>query len=162
MKYNALLHTLPKEIKSFLAAFIIVLAVGYFTGISFVNHTDANTPHGIEENYLGNEDNPDAKVMKFKKGEREILTIVHTHILSIAFIFFLMGSILIFADLSKTFKFFLILEPFFSILLTFGGIYLIWAGVGWMKYVVMVSGILMTCIFSLAVIILLYQLLFKK
>jgi len=162
MKYNGLLLKLPLEIKFFLASFIIVLSVGYFTGISFLDHTRSDTPAGIQENYLGNEQNPDAIVMKFKKGKGEMLTIVHTHILSISFIFFLIGGILVFADLPKNLKFFLIIEPFFSIVATFGGIYLMWAGLEWMKYVVMVSGILMTLIFCVSVLILLYQLLFKN
>src|SRR5680860_1066098 len=162
MKYNGLLLKLPLEIKFFLASFIIVLSVGYFTGISFLDHTRSDTPAGIQENYLGNEQNPDAIVMKFKKGKGEMLTIVHTHILSISFIFFLIGGILVFADLPKNLKFFLIIEPFFSIVVTFGGIYLMWAGLEWMKYVVMVSGILMTLIFCVSVLILLYQLLFKN
>lgn len=162
MQYNGLLLTLPKEIRSFLAVFVIVLSVGYFTGLLFVGQTETTTPAGIEENYLGNEDDPDAKVMKFEKGEREMLTIIHTHVLSMSFIFFLLGGIMMFTQLPQKFKFFLILEPFFSIIATFGGIYFVWKGVEWMNYVVMISGVLMTLIYITSVLIVLYQLLFKK
>ena len=162
MQYNGLLLKLPKEIKSFLAVFVIVLSVGYFTGLLFVGQTETTTPSGIEENYLGNEDDPDAAVMKFEKGEREMLTIIHTHVLSMSFIFFLLGGIMVFTQLPQKFKFFLILEPFFSIIATFGGIYFVWKGVEWMTYVVMISGVLMTLIFITSVLIVLYQLLFKK
>ncbi len=162
MQYNGLLLTLPREIRSFLAVFVIVLSVGYFTGLLFVGQTETTTPAGIEENYLGNEDDLDAEVMKFKKGEREMLTIIHTHVLSMSLIFFLLGGIVLFAQLPKKLKFFLILEPFFSILATFGGIYFVWKGVEWVKYLVLVSGILMTAIFLASVSIVLYQLLFKK
>jgi hypothetical protein len=162
MQYNGLLLTLPREIRSFLAVFVVVLSVGYFTGLLFVGQTETTTPAGIEENYLGNEEDLDAAVMKFKKGEREMLTIIHTHILSMSFIFFLLGGIVLFTKLPKSLKFFLILEPFFSILATFGGIYFVWKGVAWVKYLVLVSGILMTAIFITSVVIVLYQLLFKK
>ncbi len=162
MQYNGLLLQLPREIKSFLAIFVMVLSVGYFTGLLFVGQTETTTPAGIEENYLGNEDDPDAAVMKFEKGEREMLTIIHTHILSISFIFFLLGTIMLFTSLPKKLKFFLIIEPFLSILLTFGGIYFVWKGISWVKYVVLISGILMTVIFIISVIIVLYQLLFMK
>ena len=162
MRYNGLLLSLPKEIKSFLAVFVVVLSVGYFTGLLFVGQTESTTPAGIEENYLGNEDDPDAEVMKFEKGEREMLTIIHTHVLSMSFIFFLLGGILVFAQLPRRLKFFLIIEPFFSILLTFGGIYFVWKGIEWVKYLVLVSGALMTICFATSAIILLYQLLFKK
>lgn len=162
MQYNGLLLTLPREIKSFLAIFVVVLSVGYFTGLLFVGQTETTTPAGIEENYLGNEDDPNAMVMKFEKGEREMLTIIHTHILSISFIFFLLGLILIFTRLPKKLKFFLIIEPFVSILLTFGGIYFVWKGISWVKYVVLISGFLMSFIFICSVAIVLYQLLFLK
>ncbi len=162
MQYNGLLLSLPKEIKYFLAVFVVVLSVGYITGLLFVGQTETTTPDGIEENYLGNEDDPDAAVMKFEKGEREMLTIIHTHILSMSFIFFLLGGILLFAQLPQKLKFFLILEPFFSIILTFGGIYFVWKGIEWVKYLVLISGILMTFCFVTSAVIVLYQLLFKK
>ena len=162
MQYNGLLLTLPKEVKYFLATFIVVLSVGYFTGLLFVNQPETTHPSGIEENYLGNEDDLDTDVMKFKKGEREMLTIIHTHILSMSFIFFLLGAIMLFTKLPTAFKMFLIIEPFFSVLLTFGGIYFMWIGVTWMKYIVMISGVLMTLIFTTSVLIAMYQLLIKK
>jgi hypothetical protein len=162
MRYNGLLLELPKEIRTFLAVFLVVLSVGYFTGLLFVGQTETTNPAGIEENYLGNEDEPDAEVMKFEKSEREMLTIIHTHVLSMSFIFFLLGGITLFTRLPKSLKFFLILEPFFSILFTFGGIYFVWKGVEWMKYIVFISGILMTLCFVASSGISLYQLLFKK
>jgi hypothetical protein len=162
MNYNGLILTLPKEIKMFLATFVIVLSIGYFTGLLFVNQTSTADPAGVEENYLGNEDDPDASEMKFRKGGREMLTIIHTHILSMSFIFFLLGIIMVFSSLPQKLKFFLIIEPFFSILATFGGIYFMWEGILWMKYIVVISGSLMTLIFTTSVLILLYQLLLKK
>ncbi|MGI9551375.1 MAG: hypothetical protein ACR2MT_09260, partial [Aurantibacter sp.] len=93
MHYNGLLLTFPKEIKLFIASFVIVLSIGFFTGLLFVSQTDSTHPAGMEENYLGNETDEDATVMKFKKSEREMLTIVHTHILSMSLIFFLLGGL---------------------------------------------------------------------
>ena len=45
------------------------------------------------ENYNGNEEVEEATVLKFKKGEREMLNILHIHILSIGFIFTFLGFI---------------------------------------------------------------------
>ncbi len=161
MQLHGLIHTFPKQIKLFIAAFILVLSIGYITGLMFVSETDSNSPNGIEENYLGNEDDEDAKVMKFEKSDREMLTTLHSHILSMSFIFFFLGSILAITSLPKRLKSFLMIEPFVSILLTFGGIYFLWKGVLWMKYVVMISGIVMTCVFIIASISILLQLLKK-
>ena len=55
----------------------------------------------------------------------------------------------------------LIIEPFISIVLTFGGIWMLWKEITWMKYIVMFSGILLTITFSLSVIIVIQQLLKK-
>jgi len=162
MKYNGLLLLFPKEIKIFIAAFVVILSIGFYTGLLFVNQTSTTTPIGVEENYLGNEEDEDAEVMKFHKGEREMLTIIHTHILSMSFIFFLLGGLVWLTKLPKKLKLFLTVEPFVSVILTFGGIYLLWSGILWMKYVVILSGILMTATFSVASLVVLYQLAFVK
>ena len=162
MKIHGLIHTFPKHIKMFIAAFVIVLSIGYVTGLMFVNETDATHPNGIEENYLGNENDEEAEVMKFQKSDREMLTTLHSHILSMSFIFFFLGSLVAITSLPRKIKSFLMIEPFFSIILTFGGIYLLWQGVLWMKYVVMLSGILMTTVFLVASFSVLFQLLKKE
>ena len=152
MQLNGLLQTFPTHVKLFIAAFVVVLTVGYVTGLTFVRQTDSDSPEGIEENYLGNEEVEEAEVMKFEKGAREMLTIIHTHILSISFIFFLLGGLVSMTSLPKKLKSFLMVEPFVSILLTFGGIWLLWMGYHWMKYIVMFSGILMTIVYFLGVL----------
>jgi hypothetical protein len=161
MNYNGLLSSFPKEIKIFIATFVVILSMGFFTGLLFVSQTSTTSPEGIVENYIGNEADEEANIMKFKKSEREMLTIVHTHILSMSFIFFLLGGLVWLTKLSKKLKLFLTVEPFASVLLTFGGIYFIWTGVLWMKYVVIFSGFLMTATFSISAILVLYQLTLK-
>ncbi|AVI51480.1 hypothetical protein C5O00_09975 [Pukyongia salina] len=158
MQIHGLIHTFPKYVKQFVAAFVIVLSIGYFTGLQFVRQTDSDHPAGIEENYLGNEEQEDVSVFKFKKGEREMLVILHTHVLSISFIFFLLGGLIAITSLPARLKAFLMIEPFISIVLTFGGIYLMWTGILWMKWVVMISGILMTLVFVFGAAAVLWQL----
>jgi len=162
MQYDGLLLNLPREIKWFLIAFVAVLSVGFYSGLLFVNETSSMEPNGIEENYLGNEQDTAATIMKFKKGEREMLTIVHTHILSMSMIFFLLGILVWLTKLPKELKIFLTIEPFLSVILTFGGIYLLWSGVLWFKYIVLFSGILMTLSYIVSSSIVLFQLLAKN
>ena len=90
MKLNGLIYTLPKELKLLIGTFIIVLSIGFYTGLLFVGETSSANPNGIEEQYLGNEtdDGEEAIVMKFKKSEKEMLTLVHSHLLSMSIIFF--------------------------------------------------------------------------
>ena len=162
MQLNGLLVTFPKEIKLLIGAFLIVLSIGFYTGLLFVGETSTTKPNGIEEQYLGNENDDNATVMKFKKSPKEMLTIVHTHILSMSFIFFLVGLILTTTKLNSKLKLFLVLEPFLSVLLTFGGIYFLWKGITWFKYIVIFSGFLMTATYTLSALIIFSQLIKKK
>ena len=162
MQVHGLIHQFPKEIKLVIIVFIVVLSIGFYGGLSFVNNTTSMSSTGVETHYLGNEADEDAEIMKFKKSEREILTIVHNHILSLSVIFFLLALILATTSINKKLKYFLMLEPFLSILLTFGGIYLLWKGVVWFKYIVIFSGSLMTVTFVISTLSILYQLLFSK
>ena len=123
MYLNGLIHTFPKELKLLIGVFIIVLSIGFFTGLLFVGKTSSANPNGIEEQYLGNESDEDAMVMKFKKSDQEMLILFHNHVLSMSIIFFLVGAILSVTQLNKKLKLLLMIEPFLSVLLTFGGIY---------------------------------------
>ena len=161
MKINGILFGFPKEIKLLIGAFIIVLSIGFYSGLLFVGETSSADPHGIEEQYLGNENDENATIMKFKKSDKEMLTLVHNHILSMSIIFFLIGLILSTTQLSKKLKLFLMIEPFISVILTFGGIYLLWKGIIWMKFIVMFSGTLMTLTFLVSTLIIIVQL-FRK
>ncbi|WP_296383239.1 hypothetical protein [Winogradskyella sp.] len=162
MVLNGRIESFPKELKLLIAAFIVVLSIGFYSGLLFVSETSSANPNGIEEQYLGNEADEDAKVMKFKKSEQEMLTLVHGHILSMSIIFFLVGLILSVTRLSNKLKMFLMIEPFISVVLTFGGIYLLWKGMLWTKYIIMFSGTLMTFTFVASTLIILYQLFQKK
>jgi len=162
MTSNLSIQNFSKQVKLLITFFLFVLSIGFFTGLSFVNKTSKMSPQGIQENYLGNENNEKATIMKFKKSKREILTIVHTHIISMAVVFFLLGLLLLTTNLNNSFKNFLIIEPFISIIATFGGIYFVWKGFVFIKYIVLISGVLMTLTYSVSVGILLKQLHFRK
>ncbi|CAM1333348.1 hypothetical protein [Tenacibaculum aestuariivivum] len=162
MQIHGVIHQFPKEIKLLIVAFICTLSIGFFGGISFVRDTTNSNPKGIEERYLGNENDEEASTMKFKKSSGEIKTLVHNHILSLSVIFFLFATIVATTSINKRLKLFLMIEPFVSIILTFGGIYLMWTGITWLKYIVMLSGLFMTLSFGVGVVVIISQLLKKS
>ena len=84
MVLKGLIYKFPKEIKLLIIAFVCTLSIGFYSGISFVRSTTNANPNGIEQRYLGNEDDENATKMMFKKSEGEILTTVHSHILSLS------------------------------------------------------------------------------
>ncbi len=154
------LSQLSKELKSLITAFVIVLSIGFYSGIRFVSETNSQTASGVYENYLGNEEDEDAEVFKFKKTQREMISIVHSHVISMALIFLSIGGLLSMVPFQKRLKYFIMIEPFVSIILTFGGIYLMWMGLEWMRYIVILSGILMTLCYTAAVLLILKQIFF--
>lgn len=147
MQLKGLIYGFSKQVKMLIGAFLVVLSIGFYGSIKFVNLNTGSTPQGIEENYLGNENDEDATVMKFKKSEREILTIIHNHMLSLSVIFLLLGFLVAMTNLPDKWQTYIMIEPFISVILTFGGIYFLWKGHLWCKYVIVVSGILMTLSF---------------
>ena len=162
MQIHGIISQFPKEVKGLIFAFIITLSIGFYSGIRFVNDTSKSNPQGIEERYLGNEENEEVTTMQFKKSKAEIMTLVHNHILSLSVIFFLLGGLVTTTGVNKKLKLFLMIEPFVSILFTFGGIYLMWSGIIWFKYIIMISGMLMTLTFLLSTFFILRALLIKK
>lgn len=161
MQLHRLIYGFPKAYKLTILSFVVMVNIGFFTGLFFIEETTNLNPTGIQEQYLGNEQDVNAVIMKFKKPQREIISIIHNHILSLSILFFFMSSLLAITGINKKVKSFLMIEPFISLFVTFGGIYLIWSGVLWFSYVVMLSGTLMTLSF-LAVSILIIKELFKK
>jgi len=155
------IHTWAKELKLLIGTFLVVLSIGFFSGLSFVGETSSFSSNGIQENYLGNENDETAEVMKFEKTDREMLSVIHTHILSMSMIFFLVALIVYHVEFSTAFKKILMIEPLVSVVTTFGGLYFLWKGVLWMKYIVIISGTLMTLSYTLS-ILLVFWALFKK
>lgn len=156
------IHNWAKELKLLVGTFIVVLSIGFYSGLSFVGETSSFSSNGIQENYLGNEDNEEAEEMKFKKTGRHMLSVVHSHILSMSMIFFLVAVLVFYVDFNSVLKKFLMIEPLVSVVTTFGGIYFLWKGLLWMKYIVMISGLLMTLSYSFSIILIFWGLTKKR
>mgnify|MGYP000221085371 CR=1 FL=1 len=157
MNFSGAIYQFPKEIKLMIIAFVCTLSIGFYSGISFVRSTTNANPKGIEQRYLGNEEDENATKMMFKKSEGEIMTTVHSHILSLSVVFFLIAIILSTTAINQKLKIFLMVEPFLSLVLTFGGIYFLWKEIHFMKYVIMFSGFLMTATYTASIYIILKQ-----
>lgn len=162
MKLDGLIYSLSNEIKMLIAIFLFVINMGFVSALMMVENTTNFSAIGVEENYLGNEADEHAVEMKFQKSETQVMGIIHSHILTMALLFFIIGLLVSITKLSHTFKVFLIVEPFISLIITFGGIYLLWKGMVWLKYLIIISGTLMTISFFLSSIIIGFQLFQKK
>lgn len=139
----------------------MVLSCGYFAGLGLTKMTTKFEAQGIVSHYNGNEADESAVDMKFKKSAYEILQIVHTHMISMAIIFLILALLVYGTAIPWWFKKILLFEPMCSVLCTFGGIYAIWLGFEGLRYIVMISGILMTCSYVCSVGVILYSLLLR-
>jgi|SRR5690554_7856329 len=158
----AYIPSLSKDLKILIGLFLIVLSIGFYLGLGFVNHTTENNPKGIIENYNGNDMDENADIMKFRKSKHEIYNILHTHFLSLSSIFFILGLLTFGVPMKPSLRKFLMIEPTLSVLMTFGGIYFLWIGIEWMVYLVIFSGVLMTASYTLAVTLILIALIKGK
>ena len=105
----------------------IVQLVGYTTSLLFVHHTTRMTPGGVASHYRGNATDSAASeaAMEFPKSYAEMLTITHTHLLSMAVIFVLSGLALALCERpSEAWRRALIVEPFVALLVSFSAMWL--------------------------------------
>tara|TARA_B100000497_G_scaffold125775_2_gene162998 strand:- start:824 stop:1312 length:489 start_codon:yes stop_codon:yes gene_type:complete len=156
------LHQLPKSLRISLSVFLLTLSFGYFSGLDLLKHTTDYKTEGIQENVLGNEFDEEAEELHFKMSERELQGIIHSHVITISMLFALLSFMVYFTSLPLYFKSFLMIEPNVSLVVTFGGLWLMWLGHTWIKYVIMISGILMHLSMIMLIVTLLWQLLIKK
>jgi hypothetical protein len=104
----------------------IVQLVGYTTSLIFIWHTTRLVPGGVATRYRGAPvDTAANAAMQFPKSFSEMLTITHTHLLSMAVIFVLTGiGIALCTRPSLNWRRFLIVEPFVALLLSFTAMWL--------------------------------------
>jgi hypothetical protein len=105
----------------------IVQLVGYTTSLVFVWHTTRMAPHGVATRYRGAPVDTAATTepMQFPKSFAEMLTITHTHLLSMAVIFVFTGiGVALCTRPAPRWRRFLIAEPFVALLVSFSAMWL--------------------------------------
>tara|TARA_B100000131_G_scaffold321768_1_gene373633 strand:+ start:82 stop:597 length:516 start_codon:yes stop_codon:yes gene_type:complete len=162
------LYQLNKNIKALCISFLIVLSIGVTMGMIYIYLTTSMTIDGTEVRYAG--DNipenfdPDIDVLEnHPKSILELVSHAHSHIISFAFIFFL--TALIFEKTSiitGKWKRALMIEAFISIILTFGGFFLIRFIDRSFSYLVITSSTIMYLSFYIMIGVCLYELIFVK
>lgn len=159
---NFQLFSLPRLLKISISIFLFVLAFGYFSSFDLLRHTTDLNSQGVEENVLGNELDENANELRFKMSERELHGIIHSHVITLSLLFIFLQVIFYFSSAPKFLKSLLMIEPILSIITTFGGLWLLWLGHVWVKYLIMISGTLMHSSLIIMIVILLYDLLIRK
>jgi hypothetical protein len=116
-------RTLSEPIRALGRWITIVQLVGYTTSLVYVWQTTRLVPSGIAGHYRGAESSEGA--MQFPKSFSEMLTITHTHLLSMAAIFaFSGGALALCESVSPRWRRYLIVEPFVALLVSFTAMWL--------------------------------------
>jgi len=157
---NSKLPELEKNTKSIILSYLIVLGIGMTFGLSYVYLTSEMQPSGMVERYLGNNDEWKPKLAKTLM---DLVSHAHDHITMFSIVFLSLS--LIFnqtSTINGSWKRFLIIEPFFSILITFTGFFALRYISSNFAYIIMLSSGLMYIAFYIMLFVCLYELIFIK
>ena len=160
MRNSIKLKDLDKNTKHLLSIFLITMGIGIFTGLYFVYLTTNMTPAGTMEQYRGSVIlNENDIPYKFEKTIESMVMTTHDHVNMFAIISFLLGFVFYFNSVvSNKLKFFLLIEPYFSILITFSSMWLMRFYHPFFVYIMMISASLMYSIWYIMIFISLYEL----
>ncbi len=152
------LRTLDKNLKKILIYYLITLGIGFSLGVLYVYLNSEFSSLGMIEQYVGNNDEWEPKL---PKTLQDLASHTHEHITMFAIIFLSLALIFSYNNTIKGFlKRFLMLEPFVSIIITFGGFFIIrYISINF-SYIIIISSILMYLCFYVMLIISLYELIF--
>ncbi len=160
------LINLDRTLRHFLAAFIFLLMIATLTGLAFIYQTTQFSKSGVTERYNGSSiDETDELSIpeNYPKPLSELLLNTHNHLFAFAFIFLCIGFIFYFNSIISGFwKYFLLVEPFLSVLLTFSGIWAMRFIHPHFVFVVFVAAFLTYGALFVMGAILFYELLFKN
>jgi hypothetical protein len=111
---------IPETVRTVARWITIIQLVGYTTSLLFVHRTTGMTPGGVAERYRGADAEVGDAAMQFPKSLAEMLTITHTHLLSMAVIFVFSGlGLALCSRPSERWRKALIAEPFVALLVSF-------------------------------------------
>jgi hypothetical protein len=116
---------LPEPVRAVGRWITIIQLVGYTTSLVFVHHTTGMTPGGVAARYRGADAGGAEDAMQFPKSFAEMLTVTHTHLLSMAAIFVFSGlALALCVRPSERWRRALIVEPFVALLVSFSAMWL--------------------------------------
>ena len=158
------LYELPNKLKLLCFLTVFNLTVGVGIGLYYVGYTTQYSSIGTSEHFAGSKVSDDFDIPdKYPKPISELLNTTHTHVISMTFIFLIIGGIFYFNSIiTGSMKTILIIEPFISIIVTFGGIWLVRFIHPGFSYLVILSGILMYLSFIIMASTIFYELSIKS
>ena len=152
------INYLDTNLRKLLIYYLFTIGIGFSLGVLYVYLNSEFSNTGMVEQYVGNNDEWEPKLPKTLK---DLISHTHEHITMFSIIFLSIGVIFSYNSVIKGFwKSFLILEPFISIIITFGGFFIIRYITTTFSYVIIISSFLMYICFYIMLFVCLYELIF--
>ena len=152
------LKTIDKNLKKLLIYYLVTLGTGFSLGVLYIYLNSEFSSSGMIDQYLGNNDE---WAPKLPKTLQDLVSHTHEHITMFAIIFLSLALIFLYNNTIKGFwKRFLMLEPFVSIVITFGGFFVIRYITTSFSYVIIISSLMMYICFYIMLFVCLYELIF--
>jgi hypothetical protein len=141
-------NSLPETVRAVGRWITIVQLVGYTTSLVFIRHTTGMSPAGVATRYRGSDPDAAEGSMQFAKSFSEMLTVIHTHLFSMAAIFVFSGlALALCARPSERWRRILIVEPFVALLVSFSAMWLMRYADGRFSWLLAASSALMAITF---------------
>jgi len=138
------LSNIEPVLRKFILFYVLTMSVGVLLGLSFLFQHTSFTPEQTKEHIRGSvfqEDEIPVNNIKYEKSVNELLMTTHNHIIGFSFIFLTIGGIFYFNTIvNGKLKIFFMLEPFISIIVSFGSIWGIRFVADWFVYPAIISG----------------------
>jgi len=161
---NYLLYKLDPAFKRFLAAYVSVLSIGVVLGLIYVKTNTQMSFDGTVERFNGSETSGEFDVPEYyPKPIGELLMTTHNHVIGFSFIFLSMGLIFYCNSIiTGALKNILLLEPFVSIIFTFGSIWGLRFIGDFFVYLLFISSTVMYLSYFVMASVSIYELLLKR
>jgi hypothetical protein len=154
------INSLDTNLKKLLTYYLFTIGIGFSLGVLYVYLNSEFSNTGMVEQYVGNNNEWEPKLPKTLK---DLVSHTHEHITMFSIIFLSLGLIFSYNSVIRGFwKSFLILEPFISIIITFGGFFIIRYITTTFSYVIIISSFLMYICFYIMLFVCLYELIFLQ
>lgn len=158
------IYQLPVQLKKMIAALLLSLTFGVLIGLGFLYYTTSYSTKGAIERYNGSQVSEEFEIAEnYPKPISEIFITTHNHIIAFTLIFTVIASIFYFSSIvNNSLKTFLLVEPFISIIISFGSLWLMRFVNPNFVFLMAVSSTLIYLSYFTMVSLILYEIFFKR
>ena len=162
--FQITLNSLPAALKKLIFGATLLLSAGVTVGLFYLYDTTSLSADGAVSRYRGDISVGEIDIpVSYPKPLSDLLLTTHNHLIGFSFIFIILCTIFYFTSLlSQFWKNFFMLEPFLSVLVTFGSLWLVRFVHADFIYLTIISAFLTYASFYLMTAIIWYDLLRKR